>query len=103
MREIFSDPDFTKVGYYQSVLENAGIATYIRNQFSHHMVTEMPAGILHPQLCVVQDADYEKALELLRPLHRPEASQGTDWTCPSCQESNPACFELCWNCQASKP
>ena len=26
-----------------------------------------------------------------------------DWTCPSCNESVPAGFEVCWNCNAARP
>jgi hypothetical protein len=103
MREVFTDQDFTKVGYYQSVLESAGIATYIRNQYSHHQLADMPAGILAPQLCVVRDADHRRALELLHPLYAPAVSSGPDWPCPSCRESNPPAFEVCWNCGKSAP
>jgi len=102
MREIFTDQDFTRVGHFQSVLEAAGIKTFIRNEYTHNSLSEMPSGVFFPSLCVVHDEDYEEALALLRPLYDTPATQAPDWKCPSCGEMVPGNFETCWNCKAER-
>lgn len=102
MRDIFTHQDYTRVGHYQSVLEEAGIETFIKNQNSHNVLSEMPAGIFFPTLCVVHDDDYEEAMTLLRPLYEAPAIVAEDWPCPSCSQPNPANFEFCWNCKADR-
>jgi len=99
MKEVFTDADFTRVGYYQSILENAGIQTFMRNMYSHHSLTEMPAGVFFPSLCVVRDDDYPEAMRILQDVHFPTTPTGTDWRCQRCGEEVPAGFETCWNCE----
>jgi hypothetical protein len=102
MRDLFSHQDFTRVGHYQSVLEAEGIPTFIRNQNTNFSMADMPAAIFFPTLCVVNDEDYDAAMELLRPLYQPAPVSGPEWLCPSCSQSNPANFEICWNCKTEK-
>ena len=40
MREVFVAQDYTRVGFFRSVLEQAGIASFIRNEHSHNSLTE---------------------------------------------------------------
>ena len=42
MKELFCDRNFTRVGFYQSILEQEGIPTLVRNQDMVGMVTEVP-------------------------------------------------------------
>lgn len=109
MREIFSHQDVTVLGYYKSILEAEGIAGFIRNECSqtlgfgfYGMFQRL--GFLEPVLCIVADDEYERAIAILS-QHRDSETcvHQADWLCPSCKESNPAAFELCWKCQAAKP
>ncbi len=99
MREIFSDPDYTRVGYFESVLKEAGIRCFIQSANTYNLT-----GIkTYPGLCIIDDEDYEAALGLLEPLHQKqicEAVPQTDWKCPHCGESVPGEFDQCWNCDA---
>lgn len=97
MREVFTHQDFTRVGHFRSVLEEAGIVTFIRNEHTNHAMTGLPSHLFFPTLCVLNDDDYEKAMELLQPLHVPPP-WSPDWVCPTCAESNPGNFEFCWSC-----
>ena len=59
MKELFREFDFTKVGYYQSILESQGLETFVKNRDASSLVGEasiMPD--LWPTLCVVHDEDY---------------------------------------------
>jgi len=32
-----------------------------------------------------------------------DEEEGPDWTCPNCEESVPAGFDMCWNCCGTRP
>jgi hypothetical protein len=99
MRELFSERDFTRIGYYQTVLEAEGIQTFIRNE--NLSGTEVSIPIFFPALCVVDEHDYEKALQVLKTLNESdERLSRQETTCPKCGESNPGNFETCWSCSA---
>lgn len=101
MKEIFSDPDYTRVGYYESVLKEAGIRCFVQNAYSHNLLTGIPSHLFYPKLCIVDDGDLEAALELLKPLRQmeaPSAPPRADWTCPQCGEQVPGGFDRCWKC-----
>ncbi len=102
MREIFTHQDYTRVGHFKSILDSAGITSFIRNESSHSSVTELPSPVLFPTLCVEDDADYEKAMELLREVYQPHVTDAPDWICGSCKETVPGTFESCWSCGAPR-
>ena len=66
MKELFRERDYTRIGFYQSMLESEGIPTFVRNQDLVTMTTDIPIPEFFPALCVVNDEDYEVALEVLR-------------------------------------
>jgi len=101
MREVFTHQDVTQVGYYKSMLDEAGISSFIRNEYTAN--PEIAGAMYFPTLCVVDDVDYDKALVLLKSQKLPDQQEGTDWTCPSCSETNPANFESCWKCHSLRP
>lgn len=105
MKPVFVDSDLTRVAFAKNILEAEGIACLIQNEnirvvgpnlfgYSH---TEQ----LDPVLCVLDDRKVQLAKDLLHE-HFGSAIADGDWTCSSCKESNPASFDLCWNCQAPK-
>lgn len=102
MKELFRERDFTKVGYYQSVLESEGIATIVRNKhLTMSGLTEIPIPEFFPALCVMEDSDYDRAMEIIR-LSLTENSKGVELEieCPACGETNPGNFDFCWSCDA---
>lgn len=98
MREIFTHQDFTRVGHYKSILDSIGIPSFIRNGISHNSVTDMPSPVLFPTLCVENDSDYDRAVEVLREVYKPRDNHAPDWRCPSCKEIIPGTFDSCWSC-----
>ena len=100
MRDLFSHHDTTIVGYYQSVLENAGILCFIRNYYeSSNAVTTL----FWPTLCITRDEDAPRATELLRGTNPECPPAAPDWTCPACKEEVPGTFDSCWKCGAERP
>lgn len=105
MKDLFRDFDFTKVGYYQSMLESHGIRTFVRNRDVASLAGEasiMPD--LWPTLCVMDDTDYGRAMQIIEDSVTEDAEKSeTEVVCPSCAEPNPGNFDLCWSCGANLP
>ena len=100
MKELFREKDFTRVGYFQSILEAEGIPTLIRNEhLTASGLADIPIPEFYPALCVMNDADYGAAVRLIRShLDADRQAEGIDVTCAKCGETNPGNFDICWNC-----
>ena len=100
MKELFRDKDFTRVGYFQSILEAEDIPTLIRNEhLTASGLSDIPIPEFYPALCVMNDEDYVTAVRLIRScLDAERKSEGVEITCPGCGETNPGNFDICWNC-----
>jgi len=102
MKELYTSMDSSRIGFYKSVLDEAGIVCFIQNDAGAQTLNVI-SPIFQPTLCIVDDSRYDEAIELLKPHHYPEAGPETaEWTCEKCGESNPGEFEVCWNCEAEK-
>jgi len=98
MKELFRERDYTRVGYCQSILEEEGIATLVRNKDLVGSLTEVPIPEFYPALCVMEETDYDRALEILKQRMCSDAEKASiEWQC-QCGESNPGNFEVCWSC-----
>lgn len=99
MIELFRERDLTQVTYYQSLLEAAGISTFVRNE---NLSTTEGVSIpdFFPALCIVNDEDRHAAAEIIRDHLKESASTPPpDITCGTCGEISPGNFGACWNCQ----
>ena len=108
MKEIFVHADFTRVGHCQAILEEAGIPCFIRNENTQNLLSGLPDSACHPALCVTNDEEAPKAIELLRDFltgekRIAEAQDAPDWKCPQCGETVPGNFGSCWKCEAQRP
>ncbi|MEP2774816.1 MAG: DUF2007 domain-containing protein [Luteolibacter sp.] len=100
MKELFRERDITKVTFYQSLLEAAGIPTFIKNE---NLSTTEGVSIpdFFPALCVLNDEDFGAAGVLIKKhLEETEELYGTEIICTKCGEVSPGNFGSCWNCQA---
>ena len=104
MTQIFAHPDSTVVGLYQSIVAEAGIPCFVRDEVSLDPLITIPLPAHLPTLCVNEDADAERAVEVIREYQRGIASDtSADWVCSVCGESVPGTFSTCWKCQAARP
>ena len=103
MREVFVDRDHARVGFYKSVLDEANIPNFVRNDVSNNSLTEMPSPLFFPALCVVRDEDYGEAMRILGAIYYGVPSQAAEWRCPTCGEEVPGTFDSCWQCGALWP
>ena len=69
MKELFRERDPARVGYYQSLLDEEGIPTHVRNRdLVTLMGTEVPIPEFFPALCVINDEDYQRAMDFLEEI-----------------------------------
>ncbi len=101
MRTVYTSRDSTQVGYYKSILDEAGIVSFIQNENTNN--PEVSGANFYPSLCVIDDKDFEAAISLLKSEQATSLHTDPDWICPSCSESNPANFDSCWNCDVLRP
>lgn len=100
MIELLRYQDLTKVHYYQTLLESAGIQTCVRNE---NLSTAQGMSIpdYYPALCIVNHQDEAAAVEIMRKdMAQAEAMADEEVICRECGEASPAVFDTCWNCTA---
>ena len=108
MKEVYRSNDGVMLSLYQSVLDDAEIPNFVRNESSQQAVVGglataiLPLPDFWPALCVVNDEDYDEALELLRAVRDTPPTTEADWKCPNCGEMVPGNFTSCWNCEEAK-
>ncbi len=105
MKRVFIHPDGSRVGHAKSILETAGVPCFVRNENSHGYSGATlvgPLKMFDPELLVLNEDDYEQAMELLQDWAHP-VSTGADWTCASCGETVPGSMGECWKCQTERP
>ena len=102
MREIFVNQDHARVGFFKSVLDEAGIANFVRNELANN-IAEMPSPLFFPALCVLHDEDYDEAMRILGKIYYDQPSPAADWRCPKCNEEVPGTFDSCWQCSELRP
>lgn len=99
MTELFRNRDKATVGHLQSLLESEGIQTFVRNQ--ELASTALPLAEFTPALCVMNDGDAERGVEIIRSyLKAAPAVVERELTCPECGEVSPGNFSNCWNCDS---
>lgn len=104
MKRVYTAQNVMLVSHLRNLLEGAGIACVIKNEFLGGAAGELPLVEVWPELWVAEDADYARAnaivAEALRTDARPAAPP---WTCPVCGERIEGQFTDCWRCGAPRP
>lgn len=99
MTEVFRKQDSATIGHLQSLLESAGIRTYLRNEYAASTTIAVPE--VTPALCILDDADLERGVMLIRDyLEASSVSMDKEVTCAACAELSPETFANCWKCGA---
>ena len=97
MKLIYTNENIFLVNNVKNIIENAGIAVTIKNEFSSSIAGEVPFDQTWPELWVLEDSDFDKAMEIVDSAHNHK--KGEDWFCNKCGEANGPAFEICWQCQ----
>jgi hypothetical protein len=92
--------DRTQAFLLRDLLAQHGIKAHVFNQNMSSIVGDVPPDVALPQVWLDDDADRDRAAEVLRDYRVARSRVGVVF-CGACREENPATFELCWNCGAA--
>jgi hypothetical protein len=101
MKLIYTDENRMLVSNAKNILDNAHLASVIKNEFASIGVGELPAFDTWLELWIVEDSNFDAATKLLKSSFAKESTAA--WTCANCREQNSSSFEICWNCQREAP
>jgi len=96
MKLVYSNENNFIVNNVKNLIEVQGIETFLKNEFAQGAVGEVSAFDAWPEVWVVDDADFDRAIAIVKSS---QGNNNADWVCEKCSEKNTSSFELCWNCQ----
>ncbi len=99
MKKLLTSANRPELGFFQDMLAKVEIVTEIRNENSFE---NLPGACFLPELWLLNDTDYERALILLSELQNPEG-ESDKWTCTGCGETSEGQFGSCWRCGSVRP
>ena len=103
MKKVYESQDYTRVGYFQSILEEEGIRTTIKNYGASAAMGELPFTEVFPELWILDDGQFDRAMKLVREeLDTPPTPSTEEWKCPRCGSTVDAGFTKCWKCGNDK-
>lgn len=100
MRKVFTHESPIIVGNAKNILEGAGFAVILRNEFASGASGETSPLQTWPEIWVLEDTQYDEAVDFLQKALSDKDAPG--WICGHCREQNGAAFELCWSCQTAR-
>lgn len=103
MKKVYSSLDHVHTQYLKQVLSDNGIACILRNEFLGGAAGELPIVETWPELWVVDDAQAERAIELIEAVEAARVGDPGAWDCPGCGETIEAGFDVCWQCGTPRP
>ena len=102
MKKVFVSQSLIEVESLKEILEQASIPNTIKNQSTSMLAGEVPFAEVFPELWVIDDADYERAKQLLDDWSNVGLLDVADWTCSGCGETHTGEFTTCWKCGKNK-
>ena len=100
---VYTAQTITMAGNVQNVLEANGIPCVLRNEFLSACFGGLPPIQFGPEVWVANDADAERARQLIAEATKAPAPKTEPWRCRHCGEEVDAIFAQCWNCRAERP
>lgn len=106
MKKVYIAKNPADAHLLKGLLDGEKIEAEVRGEFLYGVRGEVP---ITPDTCpsvwVMDDADYDRAMELVsiyREGESPDPVEGDAWSC-SCGEENETRFAECWNCGKARP
>ena len=103
MRKVYTSDNSAIIGHARQVLENHAIPCIVRNDFLLGGAGELPVNETWPELWVVDDRDFDRALALVDDIVSADRKTDPPWRCASCGEPMEGQFTDCWSCGAARP
>lgn len=98
MKKVYTNEISLLVSNMKNIIEAQEIEVFIKNEYAQGAVGEVSAFDTWPEVWVVNDTDFDSAMEIVNSSQRSDNT--VDWTCKSCAEENDSSFEICWKCQS---
>ena len=99
MKMIYTNENHFIVSNIKNIVEAQNISTFIKNEFAQGAVGEISAFDSWPELWIIADTDYERAINIVNTSQN--SGKDKNWICNNCSEENGSAFEVCWSCQLS--
>ena len=98
MKRLFVSQSLVEVESLKELLSTDGILCTMRNQQGSSLAGEVPFVEVFPELWVINDADFDRAKELLEEQGSGDEVEGPTWVCAGCGEKHVGLFTACWKC-----
>lgn len=102
MKKVYGCENSLMATRIQSLLEPEGIRSLIKNQNLSGALGELPINECWPEIWIMDDADYDRAMEIVSTVLSDADIATSPWNC-SCGEKIEGQFTECWNCGKEKP
>ena len=103
MKKIFENIDYIQVGLRQSILASEGVETLVKNYELSATAGVIAPSDCFPELWIVEDSDFERAVEVLNSYNSSSPVTEASWVCSKCGSSVDGNFGACWNCSTPRP
>ncbi len=97
MKRVLATLSLPDVHHAKNVLESVGIRAIVKNEMLASAIGQLPFADCQPELWVEDDADAERAAQMLAEGPLRPVEKGNVWQC-SCGEIQEAQFTQCWRC-----
>lgn len=106
MKKVYLARDLSDAHLLKGFLEGANIEAEVQGESLWKLRGEIPiTEDTCPSVWVIDDADYDRALELVSTFDegaQANPAAGKTWRC-RCGEDNEGLFTECWSCGTSRP
>jgi hypothetical protein len=100
MKLIYTHENRFLVYNIQNIIENAHIATTLKNEYASSAAGDLVPHETWLELWVVENSDYDLAIAAIESAF--DKSNRIEWICKACLERNTASFDVCWQCQTER-
>ncbi len=98
MRKVFVSQSLVEVESRKELLDKFGIPNTIRNQQTSTLAGAVPFAEVFPELWVLRDEDYDRAVMVMEDEPQHHEEDQSDWVCGRCGETHGHEFSKCWKC-----
>lgn len=102
MIQIFSNENAMIVHGVKNLLELNEIDCFLKNEHASTSGANLGLGNLAIELWIHDASLKDRALALIEET-KTQVSNAEPWICEKCKQDNEGNFDLCWNCQSSRP
>ena len=101
MKRIFAAINLAEVHHAKNLLASVGIRSIVKNEMLASAIGQLPFADCQPELWLQDEADAERAQQLLSEGPLAPTQKGNVWQC-GCGEISEAQFTQCWRCGAER-